>query len=374
MLNPYLRKVDTSSLSNRIDLRVKYTDTSSMLSSYFRKIDTSNYVKRFANPVAIGKDAAITGQLTDAIAIGNSAGNGSQAQYAIAIGKSAGYTSQSQNTIALGQESGFTGQGAFAIALGRSAGYDSQGQSAIALGRSAGNSFQAAGAIAIGDSAGQVNQGANSIAIGKKAGKNAQTAGSIILNASGTELNAAGAGLFVKPIRSGSNSSGIKHLYYDESTGEIKYSTVAISGIAYNEIKSNSIYTGTLAMTSDRRLKTNIVGLSNSLDVINKLNPVSYKKKDNLVSNEYNHEEMGFIAQEIQKVLPMVVKESADKDKILSVNYISLIPVLTKAIQEQQKIILEKAKEIDQQKKVNDSQQKQIDELKKLVEELIKKK
>jgi hypothetical protein len=33
---------DTTSLSNRIDLRVKYTDTSAMLSSYLREIDTTN--------------------------------------------------------------------------------------------------------------------------------------------------------------------------------------------------------------------------------------------------------------------------------------------------------------------------------------------
>ena len=35
-----LRKTDTSTLSTRIDLRMKYTDTSSMLTNYFRKSDT----------------------------------------------------------------------------------------------------------------------------------------------------------------------------------------------------------------------------------------------------------------------------------------------------------------------------------------------
>lgn len=41
MLNPYLRKLDTISLSNRIDLRVKYADTTNMLLPYFRKNDTT---------------------------------------------------------------------------------------------------------------------------------------------------------------------------------------------------------------------------------------------------------------------------------------------------------------------------------------------
>jgi hypothetical protein len=41
MLNPYLKKLDTLSLSNRIDLRVKYADTTNMLLPYFRTNDTT---------------------------------------------------------------------------------------------------------------------------------------------------------------------------------------------------------------------------------------------------------------------------------------------------------------------------------------------
>jgi hypothetical protein len=43
MLMPYLRKVDTASLSARIDLRVKYSDTASMLDPYLRKADSGLY-------------------------------------------------------------------------------------------------------------------------------------------------------------------------------------------------------------------------------------------------------------------------------------------------------------------------------------------
>ena len=82
------------------------------------------------------------------------------------------------------------------------------------------------------------------------------------------------------------------------------------------------------------------------------LNPVSYEKKQSLASTDYNMKENGFIAQELQKVMPTLVTEGTDKDKLLSVNYIALIPVLTKAIQEQQK---------------------EIEELKKMVELLLKK-
>lgn len=86
--------------------------------------------------------------------------------------------------------------------------------------------------------------------------------------------------------------------------------------------------------TSDIRLKRNIKPVESGLDVILKLRPVSYEKKTNLESTEYNTKEIGFIAQEIRKVIPDVVKEANDADKLLSVNYNSLVPVLTKAIQE----------------------------------------
>ena len=119
----------------------------------------------------------------------------------------------------------------------------------------------------------------------------------------------------------------------------------------------NTTFSGTVtatvvAPTSDARLKRNIVPLKNSIEAIMQLKPVSYEKKNSLTSTEYNITENGFIAQELQKVMPSLVVEGTDKDKLLSVNYTAIIPVLTKAIQEQQK---------------------QIAELKKMVEQLMKK-
>ncbi len=91
-----------------------------------------------------------------------------------------------------------------------------------------------------------------------------------------------------------------------------------------------------------------------------KLNPVSYEKKRDLSSSDYSIKENGFIAQELRKVFPDLVKEGTDKDKLLSVYYTALIPVLTKSIQEQQKQI--------------EDQNKKIQRLEALVEQLINKK
>jgi hypothetical protein len=119
--------------------------------------------------------------------------------------------------------------------------------------------------------------------------------------------------------------------------------------------------------SSDKRLKTNITPLSGSLDAVLKLLPLSYEKKTSLASNVYSIKENGFLAQDLQKIFPSLVTVGKDKDKLLSVNYISLIPILTKAIQEQQVQIEEKAKVTDELKKQLDRQQKEIDELRELI-------
>jgi hypothetical protein len=106
----------------------------------------------------------------------------------------------------------------------------------------------------------------------------------------------------------------------------------------------NTTFSGTVtatvvAPTSDSRLKRNIIPLKNSIDALMQLNPVSYEKKNSLTSSDYSIKENGFIAQELQKVMPTLVLEGTDKDKLLSVNYTAIIPVLTKAIQEQNLLI-----------------------------------
>jgi len=90
--------------------------------------------------------------------------------------------------------------------------------------------------------------------------------------------------------------------------------------------------------TSDRRLKTDVVELEDNLKKIIKLEPVKF---DWLVKDK--GEDIGFIAQDIQKVIPEVVKEVdaigetaefLDDDTMLTVDYGKLVPVLVGAIQE----------------------------------------
>ena len=101
----------------------------------------------------------------------------------------------------------------------------------------------------------------------------------------------------------------------------------------------NLTVSGTFTNNSDKRLKRNIEPLTNSLQTVMQLNPVSYEKKANLTSTDYLIKENGFIAQDLQKVLPILVNTDKSKDSLLSINYVAIIPILTQAIQEQQKQI-----------------------------------
>ena len=80
--------------------------------------------------------------------------------------------------------------------------------------------------------------------------------------------------------------------------------------------------------TSDATLKTNVETLTGSLDAVNALRGVSFDWIENGGS------EVGFIAQEVEEVLPEVV--STNDQGIKSVKYGNMVAVLVEALKEQQ--------------------------------------
>ncbi|MFT5723076.1 MAG: hypothetical protein ACI9JN_000181 [Bacteroidia bacterium] len=109
-------------------------------------------------------------------------------------------------------------------------------------------------------------------------------------------------------------------------------------------------YTGTLTNTSDAKLKYNVKPLPNATDIIKELAPKQYFYKQDGDAGMLNLSpglQYGFIAQELETVLPNLVKDQVQWNghkqtgqlEYKAVNYIGLIPVLTQALKEQQAYI-----------------------------------
>ena len=95
----------------------------------------------------------------------------------------------------------------------------------------------------------------------------------------------------------------------------------------YLDQSGNLWISGSLTQGSDARLK-NITGeIENGLDVILKLRPVEYTRKD----QESLKLQYGLIAQEVLEVVPSAVSHTGE---FYSVDYIQLIPLIIKAIQD----------------------------------------
>lgn len=109
---------------------------------------------------------------------------------------------------------------------------------------------------------------------------------------------------------------------------------------------------GSYNVSSDFTKKENIVSSVSQLDKIKTLNPVNYQYKN----SEDGRTELGFIAQEVQKLYPAAVNEASDGTLGIAYDYFAVLAI--KGIQE----LSEDNKDL----------QNQINELKSLVNSLVK--
>ena len=96
---------------------------------------------------------------------------------------------------------------------------------------------------------------------------------------------------------------------------------------------------------SDKRIKTDIQPIVNAIGKVNLLNPVYYEKHDSYVENDFLNidydssvKSLGFIAQEVYNIIPEAVN-TGTTNELWAMDYTKIIPILTKAIQEQQILI-----------------------------------
>jgi hypothetical protein len=114
-------------------------------------------------------------------------------------------------------------------------------------------------------------------------------------------------------------------LTYNPSTGSLGIGKVASS--PYILDVSGNVNATSYNTSSDYRIKENIVSLDESFKV-DQLRPVTYK---NVHSGK---QDIGLIAHELQEEYPYLVTGVKDGENLQSVNYIGLIGILIKEIQE----------------------------------------
>ncbi len=97
---------------------------------------------------------------------------------------------------------------------------------------------------------------------------------------------------------------------------------------------------------SDSRFKKNIVSLENPMDMVLKLRGVNFEWNTDTYErfNSLPGKQVGFIAQEVSKVLPETVFKN--EDGFLGVSYSAIVPLLVEAIKEQQQAIKSLKEEI----------------------------
>jgi hypothetical protein len=142
------------------------------------------------------------------------------------------------------------------------------------------------------------------------------------------------------------NSTAVGHAAVAFSSNEVRIGNVAVTKIGGEVAWSAS---------SDRRLKYNIQDSDLGLDLILKLHPVSYIRKNGDGGIDY-----GFIAQEVESAIGKktnIILTDNSPEKMKSMRYDDLIAPTVKAIQEQQK-------QIEDQKNENQQLQQEIKDLK----------
>ena len=126
-----------------------------------------------------------------------------------------------------------------------------------------------------------------------------------------------------------------------KNDGEVQVAGTTDRG-AYNlQVNGTGVWgEGAYVNGSDANIKENVTNLDSSLNIVNNLKPVVFNYINASVNNDTKH--LGFIAQDVYQTLEnkdylgSIVRSDGDT---LSIAYSNIIPLLTKAIQEQQAII-----------------------------------
>ncbi|MEI6647408.1 MAG: tail fiber domain-containing protein, partial [bacterium] len=151
-------------------------------------------------------------------------------------------------------------------------------------------------------------------------------------------------------------------IYHNAGSSVYFWNTAGGDYEFYNGAGSTStgkLIAGAFNTGSDRRLKNNIVNTHFGISDLMKIQVRDYVYK----ADAANTLTTGFIAQELFEIFPNAVTKPANDDKMWSVDYGKVTPLLVKAIQEQQAQIANLSAENDTLKAQNANILKRLDAL-----------
>jgi len=307
------------------------------------------------------------------------------------------------HNVFIGDEAGYSNlTGRFNVFIGEGSGYlfdDGWYNTAVGF-NAAMNSTGGIYNLCVGSNSGQSNEGDFNSFVGPQAGQNNTTGDnntyvghqSGLTNTTGSSNtfigkyagrnNASGSGNIFIGNQAGESESGSNKLYIDNA-GESSSNAFIYGDFLSDELRFNAnvgiwsvpsvtfelyvngdVSASSYTQSSDERWKTNIYDLQNSLEVLKELRAVSFnwKVKEYPEKRFENGVHVGFIAQEVEKILPELVKE--DDNGYKSVKYNEVIPYMVESIKEQQQIIDKQKGEIDQLKDRLNKLEKLVDQMK----------
>ena len=248
----------------------------------------------------------------------------------VSVGAEALYSNTTAiNNTAVGYQAGYsqttTGYGTF---LGQTAGYATTGISNTFVG-------QQAGAL--------ITSGAKNTIIGRydgnQGGLDIRTASNYIVLSDGDGNPRGffdGSGNYTVGVAAGSWGSASGNQVSPAFQQINKFN--GVSGDQFIAFSRNSSTIGSITqsgttavlfnVTSDQRLKENIVDAPEFGSVIDSIQVRSYDWK-----SDGNHQRAGFIAQELVTVAPEAVHQPSNTNEMMAVDYSKLVPMLVKEIQ-----------------------------------------
>ena len=116
-------------------------------------------------------------------------------------------------------------------------------------------------------------------------------------------------------------NGGAVELYHNNIK---KFETTSAGGT----LTGNLTVSGEIVANSDVTLKENILPITNPLDIINSIKGVQYNFKD----KEKKNINYGFLAQEMEKVLPSIVHETDSQENLLGIAYDNIIAILLEGV------------------------------------------